>query len=272
MVIADIDWDAYEAIDKTDLLMEAYHLVQKLGADAWQLNKAEIGILNKHTQLNVQPAVEKELFFKLFRIATDEQDPEGKWLFASDAGYGFVARLADAITDRKAGKTMLNVPENSFALAPAAVPGADALVAIACVDGEGENGRLLVFPIGEVPEMPRGKGNKLFNIPAALAKERSEVVAGIAVVPPGGKLLVLEFSKVAAPLTKAYDWYSFEVLPRLGKMVAGDEASYRYLAESIRMHPDQQSLKALMQQSGFAHVDIHNLSLGVVALHVGIRC
>jgi len=84
VVIADIDWDAYEAIDKTDLLMEAYHLVQKLGADAWQLNKAEIGILNKHTQLNVQPAVEKELFFKLFRIATDEQDPEGKWLTNSE--------------------------------------------------------------------------------------------------------------------------------------------------------------------------------------------
>ena len=92
------------------------------------------------------------------------------------------------------------------------------------------------------------------------------------VLKPGGKLLVLEFSKVAPPLTKAYDWYSFEVMPRLGKMVAGDDASYRYLAESIRMHPDQQTLKALMQESGFAHVDIHNLSLGLVALHVGIRC
>jgi len=92
------------------------------------------------------------------------------------------------------------------------------------------------------------------------------------VLKPGGKLLVLEFSKVAPPLTKAYDWYSFEVLPRLGKMVAGDDASYRYLAESIRMHPDQQTLKALMQESGFAHVDIHNMNLGVVALHVGIRC
>ena len=92
------------------------------------------------------------------------------------------------------------------------------------------------------------------------------------VLKPSGKLLVLEFSKVAPPLTKAYDWYSFEVLPRLGKMVAGDDASYRYLAESIRMHPDQQTLKALMQESGFAHVDIHNLSLGLVALHVGIRC
>ena len=117
-------------------------------------------------------------------------DPEGKWLFASDAGYGFVARLADAITDRKAGKTMLNVPENSFALAPAAVPGADALVAIACVDGEGENGRLLVFPIGEVPEMPRGKGNKLFNIPTALATARDEVIVGVAAVSPKGGLLI----------------------------------------------------------------------------------
>jgi demethylmenaquinone methyltransferase / 2-methoxy-6-polyprenyl-1,4-benzoquinol methylase len=92
------------------------------------------------------------------------------------------------------------------------------------------------------------------------------------VLKPGGKLLVLEFSKIAPPLAKAYDWYSFEVLPRLGKMVAGDDASYRYLAESIRMHPDQQTLKALMQDSGFSHVDIHNLSLGVVALHVAIRC
>ncbi|NBW54887.1 MAG: bifunctional demethylmenaquinone methyltransferase/2-methoxy-6-polyprenyl-1,4-benzoquinol methylase UbiE [Betaproteobacteria bacterium] len=92
------------------------------------------------------------------------------------------------------------------------------------------------------------------------------------VLKPGGKLLVLEFSKVAQPLAKAYDWYSFEVLPRLGKMVAGDDASYRYLAESIRMHPDQATLKSLMQQNGFAHVDIHNLSLGVVALHVGIKC
>lgn len=92
------------------------------------------------------------------------------------------------------------------------------------------------------------------------------------VLKPGGKLLVLEFSKVAKPLEKLYDWYSFKVLPGLGKLVAGDDASYRYLAESIRMHPDQQALKALMKQSGFGHVDYHNLSGGVVALHVGIKC
>jgi len=88
----------------------------------------------------------------------------------------------------------------------------------------------------------------------------------------GGRLLVLEFSKVAAPLAKAYDWYSFNVLPRLGQWVAGDGDSYRYLAESIRMHPDQGALKAMMQAAGFGHVDVHNLSGGVVALHVGVRC
>jgi demethylmenaquinone methyltransferase/2-methoxy-6-polyprenyl-1,4-benzoquinol methylase len=92
------------------------------------------------------------------------------------------------------------------------------------------------------------------------------------VLRPGGKLLVLEFSKVAPPLTKLYDWYSFKVLPQLGKVVAGDDASYRYLAESIRMHPDQAELKTMMHKGGFGHVDYHNLSGGVVALHVGIKC
>jgi demethylmenaquinone methyltransferase/2-methoxy-6-polyprenyl-1,4-benzoquinol methylase len=92
------------------------------------------------------------------------------------------------------------------------------------------------------------------------------------VLKPGGKLLVLEFSKVAAPLEKVYDWYSFKVLPRLGKLVAGDDSSYRYLAESIRMHPGQDELKAMMHKGGFGHVDYHNLTGGVVALHVGIKC
>ena len=92
------------------------------------------------------------------------------------------------------------------------------------------------------------------------------------VLKPGGKLLVLEFSKVAKPLEKIYDWYSFKVLPRLGKLVANDDSSYQYLAESIRMHPGQEELKAMMLKGGFGHVDYHNLSGGVVALHVGIKC
>ena len=92
------------------------------------------------------------------------------------------------------------------------------------------------------------------------------------VLKPGGKLLILEFSKVAAPLQKAYDWYSFNVLPKIGKFIAKDEDSYRYLAESIRMHPDQDTLKQMVKAAGFGHVDVHNLSAGVVALHVGIKC
>jgi demethylmenaquinone methyltransferase/2-methoxy-6-polyprenyl-1,4-benzoquinol methylase len=85
-------------------------------------------------------------------------------------------------------------------------------------------------------------------------------------------LLVLEFSKPAAPLQKPYDWYSFSFMPMMGRLIAGDADSYRYLAESIRMHPDQATLKAMMQASGFAHVDVHNLAAGIVALHVGVKC
>jgi demethylmenaquinone methyltransferase/2-methoxy-6-polyprenyl-1,4-benzoquinol methylase len=92
------------------------------------------------------------------------------------------------------------------------------------------------------------------------------------VLKPGGKLLVLEFSRVARPLEKLYDWYSFKVLPKIGKLVANDDASYQYLAESIRMHPSQEELKTLMRNTGFGHVDYHNMTGGVVALHVGIKC
>jgi demethylmenaquinone methyltransferase / 2-methoxy-6-polyprenyl-1,4-benzoquinol methylase len=92
------------------------------------------------------------------------------------------------------------------------------------------------------------------------------------VLRPGGRLLVLEFSQVAAPLRKPYDWYSLKVLPLMGKLIANDADSYRYLAESIRMHPPQAELKAMMKGAGFGHVDVHNLTAGVVALHVGIKC
>jgi len=92
------------------------------------------------------------------------------------------------------------------------------------------------------------------------------------VLKPGGRLLVLEFSRVAAPLQKPYDWYSFNILPKLGSLFAGDAESYKYLAESIRMHPDQATLKAMMKTAGFGHVDVHNLSAGIVALHAGIKC
>jgi demethylmenaquinone methyltransferase/2-methoxy-6-polyprenyl-1,4-benzoquinol methylase len=91
------------------------------------------------------------------------------------------------------------------------------------------------------------------------------------VLRPGGRLLVLEFSRPSAALKPAYDFYSFSILPKLGRLVANDEASYRYLAESIRMHPDQQTLREMMQQAGFENSDYHNLSGGIVAIHRGYK-
>jgi len=91
------------------------------------------------------------------------------------------------------------------------------------------------------------------------------------VLKPGGKLLVLEFSTVAAPLAPFYDWYSFKVLPRMGRLFAGDADSYRYLAESIRMHPDQDALASMLKAAGLSRVQYFNLCAGVVALHEGYR-
>ena len=91
------------------------------------------------------------------------------------------------------------------------------------------------------------------------------------VLRPGGKLLVLEFSRVAPMLKPVYDWYSFHVLPKMGRVIAADEDSYRYLAESIRMHPDQETLADMMRSVGLGRVQYFNLTAGVVALHEGFR-
>jgi len=91
------------------------------------------------------------------------------------------------------------------------------------------------------------------------------------VLKPGGKLLVLEFSKVWEPLAKPYDLYSFKILPWMGQRIAGDADSYRYLAESIRMHPDQETLKTMMETAGLSQVKYFNLTAGVAALHTGIK-
>ena len=97
------------------------------------------------------------------------------------------------------------------------------------------------------------------------------LVSMLRVLKPGGKILILEFSKPADPIKPIYDFYSFKVIPVLGKLVANDEPSYRYLAESIRMHPDQDQLLKMMEEAGFERCRYHNLAGGIVALHIGYR-
>ncbi len=133
-------------------------------------------------------------------------EPEDLWLLATDAGYGFTARLKDLITDRRAGKTVLSVPPNAHVLVPAPVPSADALVAVISSEG-----KLLAFPVGEVPEMPRGKGNKLYDIPGKKAAARTELMTAVAVVSPKGSLVLWSGSQ-----HKVLEWRELQdyVAPR----------------------------------------------------------
>jgi topoisomerase IV subunit A len=123
-------------------------------------------------------------------------EPEDLWLLASDAGYGFTVRLKELITDRRAGKSVLNVPEKSVVLPPAFVASPDSLVC--AVNSEG---KMLAFKVADLPEMPKGKGNKIFDIPSKKAATREEVLTAIAVVPPNGKLVLYSGDK-----TKTLDW------------------------------------------------------------------
>jgi len=134
------------------------------------------------------------------------------------------------------------------------------ILPVACADAE-----KLPFPSGRFDLVTVAFGlRNMTHKDLALAEMQR-------VLKPGGKLLVLEFSKVWEPLKPVYDAYSFKVLPWLGQRIAGDADSYRYLAESIRMHPDQATLKAMLETAGFERVQFFNLAAGVVALHEGIK-
>ena len=121
----------------------------------------------------------------------------------------------------------------------------------------------LPFPAGYFDCVTVGFGLRNMTRKAAALAEMARVLR------PGGRLVVLEFSRVHPPLQRAYDLYSFKLLPWLGEKVAGDAAAYRYLAESIRMHPDQETLKAMMVEAGLSEVEVFNLAAGVVAVHRG---
>ncbi len=123
----------------------------------------------------------------------------------------------------------------------------------------------LPFPAGAFDCVTVGFGLRNMTRKEAALAEMARVLK------PGGRLVVLEFSKVWAPLAPAYDFYSFRVLPWLGKRVAGDADAYRYLAESIRMHPDQAALKAMIEAAGLAEVQVFNMAAGAVAVHRAYR-
>jgi demethylmenaquinone methyltransferase/2-methoxy-6-polyprenyl-1,4-benzoquinol methylase len=127
------------------------------------------------------------------------------------------------------------------------------------------NGERLPFPGGYFDCVTVGFGLRNMTHKESALAEMARVLK------PGGRLVVLEFSKVWKPLGPAYDWYSFKVLPWLGDKVAGDAAAYRYLAESIRLHPDQAALAAMLRDAGFSDVEVFNLAAGVVAIHRGVR-
>jgi topoisomerase-4 subunit A len=117
-------------------------------------------------------------------------EPEDLWLLATDAGYGFTVRFKDLVTERRAGKTVLTVPANALVLPPAFVASPEALVCVASSEG-----KMLAFKVADVPEMPRGKGNKLFDIPSRKAAARAEMLTGIAVVAPQGRLIIYSGEK-----------------------------------------------------------------------------
>ncbi len=135
-------------------------------------------------------------------------------------------------------------------------------LAVPAVQCDGER---LPFPAARFDCVTVGFGLRNMTDKDAALAEMARVLK------PGGRLVVLEFSKVWKPLERAYDWYSFTVLPWLGARVAGDADAYRYLAESIRVHPDQAALAGMLRAAGFSDVEVFNLAAGVVAVHCGYR-
>ncbi len=195
-------------------------------------------------------------------------------------------RFAIAMADVRPGQKVLDVASGSgdLALAFARKAGPTGLVVMTDINGEMlAVGRDKVIDHGLLSPQALCNGERLpfpddtfdcvtiaFGLRNFTHKDRG-LAEFARVARPGGRVLVLEFSKVWKPLARPYDAYSFNVLPWLGRHVAKDEAAYQYLAESIRMHPDQETLKAMMETAGLVKVEYFNLTMGVVALHRGFK-
>jgi demethylmenaquinone methyltransferase/2-methoxy-6-polyprenyl-1,4-benzoquinol methylase len=240
---------------------------------------------------------EKKVDFGYERVAPDEKSRRVRGVFDSVAGkydlmndlmsggmHRFWKRYAVGVAAPRAGARVLDLAGGTGDLARlfSDAAGTTGRVVLTDINGamlaEGrdkllDRGRSLEVVQCDAEKLPfRDRAFDVVSIGFGLrnvTRKENALAEMRRVLAPGGVAVVLEFSKVAAPLAPAYDWYSFAVLPRLGRLVAGDEASYRYLAESIRMHPDQETLKGMMEQAGFESVEYHNLTAGVVALHVG---
>jgi len=240
---------------------------------------------------------EKKVDFGYERVAPDEKSRRVRGVFDSVAGkydlmndlmsggmHRFWKRYAVGVAAPRAGARVLDLAGGTGDLARlfSDAAGTTGRVVLTDINGamlaEGrdkllDRGRSLEVVQCDAEKLPFG--DRAFDVVSIgfglrnVTRKENALAEMRRVLAPGGVAVVLEFSKVAAPLAPAYDWYSFAVLPRLGRLVAGDEASYRYLAESIRMHPDQETLKGMMEQAGFESVEYHNLTAGVVALHVG---
>ena len=240
---------------------------------------------------------EKKVDFGYERVAPDEKSRRVRGVFDSVAGkydlmndlmsggmHRFWKRYAVGVAAPRAGARVLDLAGGTGDLARlfSDAAGTTGRVVLTDINGamlaEGrdkllDRGRSLEVVQCDAEKLPfRDRAFDVVSIGFGLrnvTRKENALAEMRRVLAPGGVAVVLEFSKVAAPIAPAYDWYSFAVLPRLGRLVAGDEASYRYLAESIRMHPDQETLKGMMEQAGFESVEYHNLTAGVVALHVG---
>ena len=240
---------------------------------------------------------EKKVDFGYERVAPDEKSRRVRGVFDSVAGkydlmndlmsggmHRFWKRYAVGVAAPRAGARVLDLAGGTGDLARlfSDAAGTTGRVVLTDINGamlaEGrdkllDRGRSLEVVQCDAEKLPFG--DRAFDVVSIgfglrnVTRKENALAEMRRVLAPGGVAVVLEFSKVAAPLAPAYDWYSFAVLPRLGRLVAGDEASYRYLAESIRMHPDQETLKAMMERAGFDQVEYHNLSAGIVALHLG---